>query len=365
MVVDDLVIYRKVLSDVVGQIEDFEVVATASNGVLALRKMEMTPVDVVLLDVYMPGMDGLETLAKIQEKFPDTIVVMVSGIASREAEIVVKALNMGALEFIPKPAEKDFQSSMAMFQRSMSLVAKTIKLRFIASGKFRRGLSTTAPKEQIPIPAPKPFPPPIRRTDVNFPSNTAVLAIGVSTGGPQSLTKIIPMLPEDFPIPIVMVQHMPPLFTASLAQSLDKVSKLKVTEAVDGEPAVKGKVLIAPGGKHMILRKSGSGAVVSITDGAPENGCKPAVDVLYRSLGDCYGDKGILTVILTGMGSDGLAGVRELKNKHCFCITQSARSCIIYGMPRAVDEAGLSDLQLDLDDIPSTIVNLLSHGRIK
>jgi two-component system chemotaxis response regulator CheB len=191
-----------------------------------------------------------------------------------------------------------------------------------------------------------------------------VVAIGVSTGGPEALTKLIPQLPADLAVPVVLVQHMPPVFTKSLADSLAKKSPLRIVEASDGETIQRGSVYIAPGGRHMVVRRAegaGNAVVVGLNDGPPENSCRPAVDVLFRSVAAVYGDKGILTVILTGMGSDGCAGVRTCKRASCFCITQSEATCVVYGMPRAVDEAGLSDLSLPLDKISAEIVTRVNR----
>lgn len=197
------------------------------------------------------------------------------------------------------------------------------------------------------------------------PTRFGVLAIGVSTGGPKALTEVIPALPGDFPLPIVLVQHMPSLFTKALADDLDRKSALDVREAAEGDLALPGRVLIAPGGRHMVLRNTPEGVAVGINDGPKENSCRPAVDVLFRSVAACYGAQGVLAAIMTGMGSDGMKGVQVLKRKGCHCLTQSEKSCVVYGMPQAVDAAGLSDESVDLDKIAGRLTALATKGARK
>jgi two-component system chemotaxis response regulator CheB len=196
-----------------------------------------------------------------------------------------------------------------------------------------------------------------------LPARIDVIGIGVSTGGPNALAELIPRLPEDLPVPVLLVQHMPPLFTASLAEQLANRSALKVREARDGEPILPGTVLIAPGGKHMVVRRRGdvegaSMAIVGLNENPPENSCRPSVDVLYRSKAAQY-DGNMLAVIMTGMGSDGCEGVRAMKRRGCHCITQSEATCVVYGMPLAVDEAGLSDEQVPLAQMAQRITTLV------
>ena len=358
LIVDDTVTYRKILADTAATFPELNVIGTAPGGSLALRKMEQTPVQLVLLDIHMPDMDGVETLRRIKAKFPDTFVVMVSGISTRGAETTIKALQLGALDFIRKPdgatAEKNFQQLIGDLKPVVRLVA----LRLQMAGGGPSAPVTTAARPVAPAPPAVPAAPRIR-TGV-IPTRFAVVAIGVSTGGPEALTKLLPMLPGDLPVPVVIVQHMPPLFTKSLADSLSKKSPLKIIEAAEGDAVTAGTVYIAPGGHHMVVRREEERVVVRLNDGPPENSCKPAVDVLFRSVAAVYGNGGILSVILTGMGSDGCAGVRSCKRTSCFSITQSEQTCVVYGMPRAVDEAGLSDLSLPLEKIAEAIA-----GKVK
>jgi two-component system chemotaxis response regulator CheB len=178
-----------------------------------------------------------------------------------------------------------------------------------------------------------------------------------------ALSKVIPLLPGDFPLPVVVVQHMPPVFTQALARDLDDKSHLTVTEARAGTPLATGTVHIAPGGHHLVVRLREGVPVIAIDDGPPENSCKPSADVLFRSLLPAFGSRGVLALIMTGMGSDGAAGVAALKEKNCYCLTQSQQSCVVYGMPGAVVDAGLSDEILDLDEIAARIVSLAGGRR--
>ena len=350
LIVDDMVIYRKILSDVVSRLDDMEVAGVASHGAMALKKMESTHVDIVFLDVFMPVMDGLETLKEIRKKFPHTQVIMISGVASKDAGIVLKALENGALDFIPKPGGNAFDENVSILEEAIGRIAKIVKLR-----QMTRGAGA-------PAATPAPAKPAHDAAYAPIPKNFSILAVGVSTGGPAALKEFIPHIPADFPIPIVMVQHMPALFTKSLAQMLNNISKVKVVEASNGETVERGKVLLAPGGKHLVLKRKNGKVIAKLDNGQPENGCKPAVDVLFRSVAECYGQNGIMALVLTGMGSDGAEGVKVMKKKGCYCITQSEKSCLIYGMPRAVDEFGLSDSQVDLKSIASFVTDKLRNG---
>jgi two-component system chemotaxis response regulator CheB len=351
LIVDDTVTYRKILTEAASTFAELSVTGAASGGALALKKMALTPIQLVLLDIHMPDMDGVETLRRIKAEFPDTFVVMVSGISSRGAETTIQALQLGALDFIRKPGGATPEENFRQLIDDLKPVVRLVALRAqIHSG--------TAPKPAFKPAAPPQATttPPARKTVTGrVPTRFSVVAIGVSTGGPEALTKLLPLLPADLPVPVVLVQHMPPLFTKSLADSLAKKSDIRIIEAAEGHPVVAGTVYIAPGGRHMVVRREEDKVVVRLNDGPPENSCRPAVDVLFRSVAATYGDGGILSVILTGMGSDGCAGVRSCKRTACYSITQSEQTCVVYGMPRAVDEAGLSDLSLPLEKIAETI----------
>jgi two-component system chemotaxis response regulator CheB len=354
LIVDDTVTYRKIASEIVSSLSEIELVGTAPNGMIALKKLALTKTDLVFLDVHMPEMDGVETLKRIRAEFPDVTVVMMSGISSRNTSDTIEALQSGAIDFIRKPDSNDFHANNLQLKNDILSVIKMIELKK-GSMHFRTAPLPTIQKPQL------------QQKKVSIPKKTPlqnllfeVCVIGVSTGGPEALNKLIPAIPANFPIPILLVQHMPPHFTHSLAESLNKKSKLRVIEAPENEIIKRGTVYIAPGGKHMVVRNNGNSFVIGHSDSPPENSCKPSVDVLFRSVASYYSG-GVLAIVLTGMGNDGCSGVRSLKRQKCYCITQMESSCVVYGMPRAVDEAELSDQSLPIESIAPEMVSLTSR----
>jgi two-component system, chemotaxis family, protein-glutamate methylesterase/glutaminase len=355
LVVDDTITYRKILSDVLKAIVDVECVGTAPSGAIALKRIAQVPVDLALLDVFMPDMDGVETLKRIRKEFPGVAVVMVSGATTRSADITIEALSLGAVDFIRKPDGPDLDANSSQLKRDIEAVLRLVKVRQLTS-------ASVLPPRKPAASEPQTGAEPSRGVSPPLPHSFGVCAIGVSTGGPEALSRLIPAFSGPFSVPILCVQHMPPLFTKSLADSLSKKSKFRVVEASEGEPVLPGVMYLAPGGHHMVVRNKDGHVVIGLNEEPPENSCRPSVDVLFRSVAATYGDRGVLAVVLTGMGSDGCNGVRSLKRKGCFCITQSEHSCVVYGMPRAVDEAGLSDKSSPLEAIPGEIENLLQFG---
>ncbi|MDX2083889.1 MAG: chemotaxis response regulator protein-glutamate methylesterase [Candidatus Melainabacteria bacterium] len=342
LIVDDSITYRSILASVLNTISNVSVIATAANGKSALVKLSQNEIDLVLLDIEMPEMNGLETLQAISEKYPHIGVVMVSGISRHSADITIQALEAGAIDFISKPDHEEIETNIESLRKRLIPIFKNFENNRSTSK------NNSAPTTNADFGA-KP-----KATPSYKPGKVDVIVIGVSTGGPNALNEFIPKLPGDLGTPILLVQHMPAVFTASLASSLDKKSALKVKEAEAGELIHSNTVYIAPGGKHMLIRAQR----IDLTDDPPENSCRPAVDVLFRSVAQAYGSR-ILAVIMTGMGNDGAEGVRSIKNKPGnYCITQSAESCIVYGMPRAVDQLGLSDENVPLDELAERIVSL-------
>ncbi len=364
LVVDDTVIYRRVVSDVVNEIEDAVLVGTAAHGRLALTKLEHNPVDLVLLDVEMPEMDGLATLSVIREKYPDVGVVMVSGANENAARNTVTALERGALDFIKKPDAGSAEAGRRQLVEQLKPLMRVIRMRRNLRGNATATEEAKATTQRKPAAAPPP-PPPKPERSAPTPTQFDVLVVGVSTGGPNALAEFIPMLPADIGVPVLLVQHMPPLFTASLADHLNKKSKLTVCEASEEEAVLPNRVYIAPGGKHMVVRASGEGKTkgfhIGLNMNPPENSCRPSVDVLFRSAAAQYGGN-ILAVVLTGMGADGREGVRVMKRCGCYCITQDEASCVVYGMPQAVAAAGLSDEQVPLNQIAQRVLRKLRKG---
>lgn len=367
LVVDDTVTYRRILTEALESTGEVAVTATAPQGRLALARMEQDPADLVLLDLEMPEMDGLETLAHLRQRFPDAAVVMISGQTSRAAEATLKALEQGALDFVRKPEGLDPEASRAELRDTLRPLIRHVRTR----KNLRSSAATEPPKAPKPLavtpaPTPPPAPGPPARPTV-LPTRIGVVGIGVSTGGPNALGEVIPALPADFPVPILLVQHMPPGFTASLADHLAKRSKLKVREAAEGEVLEPGTVYIAPGGRHMVVRRRPASEsapeafIVGLNDHPPENSCRPSVDVLFRSMAAQYGGE-LLAVVMTGMGNDGREGVRAMKRRGCHVLTQTEESCVVYGMPAAVDEAGLSDERVPLHRMAARITDLARRG---
>lgn len=372
LIVDDTIVYRKILSEIVESMSDAVLIGTAPHGRLALTKLEQTPADLVLLDVEMPEMNGLEALKEIRRRHPSTSVIMVSGTNMSSAEITLRCLEQGALDFLRKPEGSDAEASRNELRDKLRPLMRHVQTRM----NLQRGTSPkspampppriTAPTPVAPSPAPALVPRITARTAL--PTRIDVVGIGVSTGGPNALAEVIPRLAADFPVPVLLVQHMPPLFTASLAEHLNQKSPLSVREAKDGEPILPGQVLIAPGVNHMVVRRRTEGEgresfpIVGLNENPPENSCRPSVDVLFRSIAAQY-EGNMLAVVMTGMGNDGCEGVRAMKRRGCTCLTQSEASCVVYGMPLAVDEAGLSDEQVPLERLADRINYLVKKNR--
>jgi two-component system chemotaxis response regulator CheB len=357
LIVDDTVTYRKILSDILKDIVETQVIGTAPSGAIALKKIPQDDIQLVFLDVHMPEMDGVETLKRIKKDFPGTEVVMISGATTRSADSTIAALEAGAIDFIRKPDGDDAEANRAHLIGDITAVLRLVNVRRLMTGA-KAAARQNAPPAVTPAPAAAPAPAvTVRRLDAAVktapPKSFGACVIGVSTGGPEALSKLVPALTGPFPVPFFCVQHMPAMFTKSLAESLTKKSKFPIVEAGDGEEIRPGMMYLAPGGRHMVVRRREGKVIIGI------NSCRPSVDVLFRSIAEAYQTAGVLSIVLTGMGNDGCNGVRALKRHGCLSITQSESSCVVYGMPRAVDEAGLSDLSLDLAAIPGEIERLL------
>jgi two-component system chemotaxis response regulator CheB len=347
LVVDDSVLYRRVLTKLVEGLGDTEVVGVAAHGQIALGKLERAEVDLVLLDVMMPVMDGLEALAAIRQRFIGVEVVMLSGDKSKD--LARRALRAGALDFLAKPDDGQEASQAALREQLRRLVGVVRTRRHLRGGD-------PAPMPAPPLRAPSIAPPMLQRIDV--------VAIAVSTGGPDALLQLVPRLPADVGVPILIVQHMPPVFTQSLAEHLARKTSLAVREAEEGDRVVPG-IFLAPGGRHMRVQRLGplpSGIGVVLDDGPPEQSCRPSANVLFRSVATAYEGR-VLAVVMTGMGADGCEGVRVIKQHGGYCLTQSEDTCVVYGMPMAVDEAGLSDERVPLDRLAYRIASLVARGQ--
>jgi two-component system chemotaxis response regulator CheB len=346
LVVDDTITYRKVVSDILAEVPDVEVVGTANNGQVALSRIASLQPDLMTLDVEMPVMNGLELLEEMQRRGLDVGVIMLSTLTKRGSEITLRALELGAFDFITKPESPD--RDVAVRELRSALVPR-IKA-FAKRMEVRRLLrSRPAPVPTAPTVAPQ-VAPLARRA-----GKSKVVAIGISTGGPNALSRMLPMLPK-LGVPIFLVQHMPPVFTKSLAESLDAKCAYTVREAEHNDIVVPDTIYIAPGGKQMRVAAGGAGIkIVQITDDPPENNCKPSVDYLFRSVAREYGSLAT-GVIMTGMGGDGTLGLKVMKSFGAITIGQDEATCVVYGMPKMAFEAGVVDIVAPLDRIAEEII---------
>jgi len=350
LVIDDAVVIRKILSDAISADPELEVVATAANGRIGLQKIPQVNPDVITLDFEMPEMDGLETLRHIRKDYPKLPVIMFSTLTERGADATFEALALGANDYVTKPANVgSVTNSREAVEKDLIRKIKALSLKAKSLEAGQRNISLRAPEL-----LPQTVRPALRPTS-NTQKHIDVLTIGVSTGGPNALAFLIPKLPEDLGIPVLIVQHMPPMFTRLLAERLNSQSKLNVVEASDGMTVTPGTVYIAPGDYHLEVFQSSKGVRTKLQQGPPENSCRPAVDVLFRSVAAVYGGN-ILGVILTGMGSDGLRGCELIKENGGVVFAQDKESSVVWGMPGYVAEAGLADLILPLEAIPQEIV---------
>lgn len=356
LVVDDTIVYRKVVSDILSEIPGVEVVGVAHNGKIALDKIRMLKPDLITLDIEMPVMNGIDALEAMQKLPSAPGVVMLSTLTTEGSEMTMRALELGAFDFILKPQSTNPTEGKNHLKNALKPVISAFKLRRPTVGKLSGRTPQRAARTVATRPALKPMPgkggPAVKRK-----GKSEIVAIGISTGGPNALTAMLPKLPRDIGVPILIVQHMPPVFTASLASSLNKKCALEVKEAVDREPIKPNVVYIAPGGKQMKLAAATDGVdrLIKITNDPPENSCKPAADYLFRSVGDYFVGR-TTAVIMTGMGSDGTKGLQVLKNKGAFVIGQDESSCVVYGMPKAAADAGVIDTVCPLTQIASEIV---------
>lgn len=351
LVVDDSAFMRKVVSDLLSAEPDIEVVGAARNGAEGLQKAESLAPDVVTLDVEMPEMNGLEMLERLMAERP-LPVVMVSSLTQPNADVTVRALELGAVDFVAKPSGT---ISLDMHRVKDDLVRKVRAAAGVPRVNLARRARTVPPAVRAPKAAAGA---PAAGGPRGPRGLSRLVVIGVSTGGPSALMEVIPRLPADFPGGILLVQHMPPLFTRHLAEHLDAASALTVREAREGDVLSDGLCLVAPGGKHLAFREGGC---VSLDDSPPRHGVKPAVDVTLESAAERWRGES-LVVIMTGMGMDGARGARAMKARGARVIAQDEATCVVYGMPRAVVEMGLADHVAPLGEIADLLSRLAANS---
>lgn len=346
LIVDDSLTYRKLVRKCFEEFANIEIVGEARNGCEAVKMVDELKPDLVSLDVEMPEMNGLEALKKAKPAHPDTFFVMISSITTAGAKTTIEALNAGAFDFIPKPGANSLEENKRELLKKLNSIILSI------TSKLSYKLRQTKPTHSSPTSSSKV---PIVNTSPKFISR--VVAIGISTGGPNALSKMLPEIPGTLPVPVLIVQHMPATFTKSLASSLDAKCQLTVVEAEDGMVIEKGTAYIAPGGRHMYIDKeSVFKVVIRLCDDPPENNCRPAADYLFRSVASVYG-KGALGVVMTGMGGDGAKGTVVLKKNKAHIVAQDEASCTVYGMPNEAVKLGCVDTQLPLNKIASYITD--------
>ncbi|SHJ91342.1 protein-glutamate methylesterase/protein-glutamine glutaminase [Paramaledivibacter caminithermalis] len=345
LVVDDSVFMRRILSDIINSHPNIEVIDTARDGEEAILKVQNLKPHVVTLDVEMPKMDGLKALQKIMDISP-VPVLMLSGLTKEGTDATIKALQYGAVDFIAKPSN--------IFKINVEDMKKQLLDKIIIASKIKLGkklfYKTHIPKKNVKVHSTSP-----RILTNNKGTAKKVVAIGTSTGGPRALQTILPNIPKDIDATFVIVQHMPPGFTKSLADRLDSICEINVKEAEQDDILLPGHAYIAPGGKHMIINKDNNKLKISLNKKPAVSGHRPSVDAMMNSLAST-GIDNIIGVILTGMGSDGAQGLKKVKENSAYIIAQDEESCVVFGMPKSTIKLGIVDKVLPIDDISDEII---------
>ncbi|MCI8668392.1 MAG: chemotaxis-specific protein-glutamate methyltransferase CheB [Lachnospiraceae bacterium] len=357
LIVDDSALMRRVISDIINSDGRFEIVDYAVDGLEAMELLTKNSAlyDAVLLDVNMPKMNGLDVLVKIQPYNISSKIIMVSTLVQDGAKETILALERGAFDFVLKPVS------------ARPEIREEFKQKLIASLEMATGLDSADKVSGNHLSQKTAGVSKNKLSAVNKSNKKKLVAIACSTGGPKALKEVIPFLPESIDAPILLVQHMPVGFTASLAQRLDEISDVRVKEAEHGDMLEKGTVYIAPGGRHFrVTEQRKGGFQVALSDEAPREGLRPCANIMYESLAGMDFDQ-ITCVVLTGMGADGTIGIDRLSQKnHVYVIAQDEKTCVVYGMPKAIASAGLADEILPLNRIADAIiknVGVLNDGR--
>ncbi len=350
LIVDDAMLIRRIVSDALAAESSIEVVGEAANGRIALQKIPQLTPDLVTLDIEMPEMDGLATLKEIRKGYPRLPVIMFSALTERGAADTLEALHNGASDYVTKPASAGGKE-LAQRRIREDLIPKIRSLCRIGIPAPARAVTATGPTAQAPLT--------IRAVG---PAITAdVIAVALSTGGPTALEDVFSRLPADFPVPIVLVQHMPQMFTRFLAERLNGRSPLTVVEASEGTAVKPGVIYVAPGDFHVTLHRRGGEVVIALDQNPPENSHRPAADVLFRSVAAAYGSRA-LGLVMTGMGQDGLRGCEEITRAGGRVIVQDEASSVVWEMPGRVAQAGLADAVLPLGDMAMELMRRAGCG---
>ncbi len=359
LVVDDTVVYRKIVSDILAEMPNVEVVGTANNGKIAMSRIDMAKPDLLILDVEMPEADGLEVLAYIKQKRLDVSAIMLSSYTQKGSERTIQALELGAFDFIPKPETSSIDQSRIAVKQDLCRVVEA----FVRQAEIKSMLSRKPVAAPVRPPA-RPVRPGAPMTATRSQGPSKLVVIGISTGGPNALKEVLPKLPGNLGVPILIVQHMPPVFTKSLADSLNSKCALEVVEGQEGQIIKPNVITIAPGGKQMRVAVSPDrkNKIIQLTNDPAENGCRPAVDYLFRSVSQVY-DGRVTAVVMTGMGSDGKLGMRLLKRNGATTLAQDEATCVVYGMPKEVVEADLADQVVPLNQMAQEIMKTVQVGK--
>ncbi|MBO3740610.1 protein-glutamate methylesterase/protein-glutamine glutaminase [Actinoplanes flavus] len=376
LVVDDSVVVRRLIVDALGEAPGIQVVGTAANGLLAQAKIDQLKPDVITMDIEMPQMNGIEAVRELRKRHT-TPVIMFSTLSAAGANATLEALAAGATDYVTKP------SNVGSVAESIAAVREQLVPKIQVLSGRRRPPAGPAPRGPLPAaglrPGAAPLRPggppamagrlapggsaPVRPVGRRAPGGKVdILAIGSSTGGPDALTKVLLGLPADLPVPIVITQHMPPVFTKMFAERLDRSTPLKVVEAGEGMELTAGTVYIAPGDRHLVFERRGTATLTQLSGAPPENSCRPAVDVMFRSVAALYGGS-VFATVLTGMGQDGRSGAKVLRDSGAEVLAQDEATSVVWGMPGAVVGAGLADEILPLDRIAGALLNRVRVGR--
>ncbi len=342
LVVDDSALMRQFISDILNSDPRIEVCGTARDGNDALKQIFAVNPDLVTMDVEMPNMDGLKALEEIMRVKPMP-VLMLSSMTQAGADATMKALALGCVDFIGKPAGT---ISLNIKDIGQEIIDKVITAATARVRGFTRSIAPASDFRRMSAPVST------GRRDI--------VAIASSTGGPMALSELIPKLPKNFPVPIVITQHMPKEFTGSFSKRLDETSKVEVIEGFDGLTLKPGRVVIAPGGKHLVIKRRAGSAICALDDRPPVLSVKPAANIMFQSVAENYGGN-VLCVILTGMGRDGTDGAMVLHQKGAYVLVESQKTCVVYGMPKAAVDAGVVDEVLPLNEIPDAMVRLVKN----
>ncbi len=347
LIVDDSAFFRRRISDILSREPAIEVVGVAADGLEALKQAHLLKPDVITMDVEMPVMDGISAVRKIMAEAP-TSILMFSSLTHEGARATLDALDAGAVDFLPK--------QMNDIRPGEGAAGSALVQRVLTLGRRRASSLLLTPRSTVTA-VPKPAMAPARESVRYRPISCRLVAVGASTGGPVAIQSLLKALPSNFPVPLILIIHMPESFTPAYAERLNAMSRIDVKEAANGDQLVAGKAYLAPGGKQMLLERQGNRNIIRIEESATGQTYRPSVDITFGSAARVFGQD-VLAIVLTGMGSDGKQGARLLKENGSSVWSQDEQSCVVYGMPQAVEKAGLSDRVLPLDEIGPTLAKV-------